>query len=529
EKASTNVTHEEKIEERAEGQAGLDPGRGNKSTKDQAGSDPIESHATLAGPNPEPMHKDFYQTFYPNIHDYLKLRMDDHFLNDKPSEDDQGRSLSTPIVNLLASPTIITTTITLALPPPPLTQSLMDLDLFARVLALEKRNANLECVFMFQNRSTNNLASRRFTFEHCDLESRIDSHVRETIKEYVQMALRAPLLQSLEDLSEEEMKQMLHNRMFESGSYQSHSDHEMLYNTLELAMDYDHQNALHDELSKNGKDVVTTKMLHLLLQKTMIKIIILLHLRTQIEAKKKRQDSDASGSTLPPYKDSEQKHNSDPKDIDTAHLPKMEECHKLLTDKVDLVNPEGHQILPNVYKPLPLGGPPGQILSVISLKSYERYGYNYMREIVIRRADYKEYKISEADFKSMHPNDFKDMYMLHLQGKLNHLSKSDKIHLHTAINLWIKNLVIRKRVEDLQLGIESYQTKLNLELPNWVASDFLFKEDYTIVNKPRIVIYKDRNDQKKMMRISKVYKFSEGTLTRIQEKLDFIVKEYVLF
>ncbi|GJU98601.1 hypothetical protein Tco_1327872 [Tanacetum coccineum] len=37
-----------------------------------------------------------------------------------------------------------------------------------------------------------------------------------------------------------------------------------------------------------------------------------------------------------------------------------DECYKLLTVKVDLVNPEGHQILRNVYEPLPLGGPPGQ-------------------------------------------------------------------------------------------------------------------------------------------------------------------------
>ncbi|GKB59203.1 hypothetical protein Tco_0915389 [Tanacetum coccineum] len=39
---------------------------------------------------------------------------------------------------------------------------------------------------------------------------------------------------------------------------------------------------------------------------------------------------------------------------------RMEECHKLLTNKVDLSNPEGHQILRNMYEPLPLGGPPGQ-------------------------------------------------------------------------------------------------------------------------------------------------------------------------
>ncbi|GJX72702.1 hypothetical protein Tco_0309873 [Tanacetum coccineum] len=91
--------------------------------------------------------------------------------------------------------------------------------------------------------------------------------------------------------------------------------------------------------------------------------------------------------------------------------------------------------------------------------------------------DYKEYKISENDFKNLHPNDFEDL-----------------------------NIVIRKRMEDLQLGIKSYQMKLNLEQPNWDAFDFLFKEDYTIVYKPRAIIYKDRNDQKKMMKENEGHK-----------------------
>ncbi|GKD98980.1 hypothetical protein Tco_1382877, partial [Tanacetum coccineum] len=77
------------------------------------------------------------------------------------------------------------------------------------------------------------------------------------------------------------------------------------------------------------------------------------------------------------------------------------------------------------------------------------------------------------------------------------------------------NIVIRKRVEDLQLEIEIYQTKLNLTQPDWDASDFLFKEDYTIVSKPRAVIYRDRNDQKKMMRDTEVHKFSDVTLNMI--------------
>ncbi|GKC39934.1 hypothetical protein Tco_1052318 [Tanacetum coccineum] len=222
----------------------------------------------------------------------------------------------------------------------------------------------------------------------------------------------------------------------------------------------------------------------------------------------------------------------------------MEECHRMLMDQVDLVNPEGHRLVPDVSKLLPLGGPPGdkgrrsalsisklkaaqyldfgleelvpslwiesesirshmRILSVVSLKTYERYWYPFLREIVPRKADYKEYKISEAGFKNLHPNDFEDLYLLHLQGQINHLSGDDKVHLFNAVNLWIRNIIIRKRVEDLQLGVESYKTKLNLTQPDWDAFDFLFKEDYTIVSKPRAVIYRDRNAQKKMIRRSK--------------------------
>nr|GEZ17347.1 hypothetical protein [Tanacetum cinerariifolium] len=131
----------------------------------------------------------------------------------------------------------------------------------------------------------------------------------------------------------------------------------------------------------------------------------------------------------------------------------MEVYHRLLTDQVDLVNPKGHRLVPDVSKPLPLRGPPVrshmQILSVISIKTFERYGYAFLREIVIRKADYNEYKISEADFKNLHPNDFEDLYLLHLQGKLNHLPGLDKVHLYNAINLLIRNIVIKQCVGDL--------------------------------------------------------------------------------
>ncbi|GKD07076.1 hypothetical protein Tco_1186761, partial [Tanacetum coccineum] len=39
----------------------------------------------------------------------------------------------------------------------------------------------------------------------------------------------------------------------------------------------------------------------------------------------------------------------------------MEECHRMLTDQVDLVNPEGHRLVHDISKPLPMGGPSGQV------------------------------------------------------------------------------------------------------------------------------------------------------------------------
>ncbi|GJR59701.1 hypothetical protein Tco_1501863 [Tanacetum coccineum] len=60
-------------------------------------------------------------------------------------------------------------------------------------------------------------------------------------------------------------------------------------------------------------------------------------------------------------------------------------------------------------------------------------------------------------------------------------------------------------------------------------ADYYFKEDYTIVPKPRAVVYRDRNEQRKLMRLNELHKFSDGTLTRVMEKLDQMVKDFHLF
>ncbi|GJQ94262.1 hypothetical protein Tco_0005401 [Tanacetum coccineum] len=190
----------------------------------------------------------------------------------------------------------------------------------------------------------------------------------------------------------------------------------------------------------------------------------------------------------------------------------MEECHKLLTDQVDWMNPEGNQVRINVNCPLSLGGPPE--LSIFKMKaawypefglellvseqmwikdvcSYDisaKYGivhcYDYLSEIVLRRADYQEHTIAKKDFKNLYPREFEDLNILLLQGHLDHLPGSDKRMLSTVVKLWTCNLVIHQWVEDFQLGIKSYQKQLNLTKPGWDATGYEFKHKYTIIESP---------------------------------------------
>ncbi|GKC04270.1 hypothetical protein Tco_0995880 [Tanacetum coccineum] len=92
----------------------------------------------------------------------------------------------------------------------------------------------------------------------------------------------------------------------------------------------------------------------------------------------------------------------------------------------------------------------------VRIEVFSLYGYDYMKKIVLHRADLKEHIIAERDFKYLYPSDFEDLYLLNLQGHLDHLPPKDKKILTTAVNLWTRNLVIGQRVEDFQLGIESY-------------------------------------------------------------------------
>ncbi|GJU19474.1 hypothetical protein Tco_1152816 [Tanacetum coccineum] len=200
---------------------------------------------------------------------------------------------------------------------------------------------------------------------------------------------------------------------------------------------------------------------------------------------------------------------------DVIHLQfQMEECHKLLTDQVD-----DAIIRYNVSKPLPLGGDPGHVTIQPDFffnkdLEYLRYGRKVGRPA-----------LSISKMKAAYYPDVGLEQLVPDQSLIPPLTEDKRFSLQLD-NLWTRNLVIRQRVEDFQLGIESYQTQLNLTKPRWEATGFEFKHDYTVIDSPRAVTFRDRYGVQMIMRFNEIHKFSDGTLQQIDEALDYRVKEF---
>ncbi|GKB49512.1 hypothetical protein Tco_0900265 [Tanacetum coccineum] len=105
------------------------------------------------------------------------------------------------------------------------------------------------------------------------------------------------------------------------------------------------------------------------------------------------------------------------------------------------------------------------ITLVVSVKVDKLHGYGYLEEIVVTRADRQLYKFKEGDFVNLHLNDIEDMLLLVVQHKLFHLDGDVIVDLAVALRMFTRSLIIKKRVEDVLLGVESYQKKLNITKP----------------------------------------------------------------
>nr|GEX58068.1 E-beta-farnesene synthase [Tanacetum cinerariifolium] len=610
-------------EEQSEGQAGSDPGN--------AGPDELSmpSHVVHAGsdrkhmdldvvdvsqqPSMEQMDEGFTAMAYPKVQENLKLTVEeqvlleepasssgtlsslqhlskdisfgDLFFSDKPSEADNDKATAETEVKSM------------------------------RIGELEHIMANQIQENKGLKERLDKHRARLYTLEQLDIPHQVSKAVSEVVTKAVDWAMQAPLRNRFRDLPEADMREILHQRMWETESYKSHEDHMQLYEALEKSMNHDHSQELAQDLAEARKKKKKSRELpktspgspphqpppppppagpfgasgapgasrssqvpppppppsstnqespskgfaapstSKIAASAEYQAWTMTDMRLRPSVSLTPVDLEMDEDMAP----DEQAQSSDDEDIRSAHIPKVnlrQEWWKPLKEE----RPATSEPAWSFPKPLPLGGPPGQatiqsdfffnedleylrydskgsrpvlavrthmwILSVVRIKVFSMYEYDYMKKIVLRRADLNEHVIAERDFKYLYPSDFEDLYLLNLPGHLNHLRPKDKKILTTAVNQWTRHLVIRQRVEDFQLGIESYQTQLNLTKPQWDATGFEYKHDYTVIDSTRAVMFRDKYGVQMMMRFNEIHKFSDDTLQQIDKALDYRVKEF---
>ncbi|GJZ77854.1 hypothetical protein Tco_0642526 [Tanacetum coccineum] len=549
-KRGENVCNTVGLKERTieldKGQVGSDPCKTPESRpaldEDQAGSNPGQGHVALVGPNPEPMHEDFVATVCPQVHESLKHTDEEHvhienplssirtlslmknlddaftygdqFLNDKPTKEEPDKAnvetevesmvmvlihqaslsappLSTPVIVISSlkpvSPLIqepvftattatITTTTTLPLPPPLLQQSTKDSELASRVSALEQNH---------------------------DLYSKIDKHINEVVKEVVHNAHQALIRERFRDLSEFEMKEILCDRMFESGSYKSHPEHITLYEALEASMDHENKEEFNAEMAKSHKrrhddqDPPPPPS------------------KDSDQNKKKRHDSDTSAS-----KQSQAQTPDWLKPVPEEDRPETPEPDWAVPPN-DLPEPENNwaNALSNSYqdpKENKLLWKTGDMGSFIKW---------YCKHIGKK-------KYNKADLEGHFPLDGRvslDAYKLDfgLEELVPSLwiESKHEYDISAAYGLshwWFKRKEFYITRHSAPSDRHAVRSHMRADYKEYKISEADFKNQH-------LNDFKDLNNQRKMMRESEVHKFSDGTLTRILEQLDHMVKDFVLF
>nr|GEW93095.1 retrovirus-related Pol polyprotein from transposon TNT 1-94 [Tanacetum cinerariifolium] len=161
-----------------------------------------------------------------------------------------------------------------------------------------------------------------------------------------------------------------------------------------------------------------------------------------------------------------------------------------------------------------------RIIAVTDLKIVEWHNYKHLDWILVRRDDDKIYKFKEGDFKRLRLPDIKDMLLLLVQGKLSNLTVEERFAFNVSLRMFTRSIVIQRRVEDLQLGVKSYQKRLNLTKPDTYRSDLKRREAYTAYSNPRGFIYQNKDKKNRLMWIDELQKFSDGMLNDVRNALD---------
>nr|GEV08127.1 E-beta-farnesene synthase [Tanacetum cinerariifolium] len=260
--------------------------------EDQARLDPGESRGALARPDPEPTHDEFMTDMYPKVQESLKFTTDEHviledpisstgtfssmrnledayvvgdqFINNKSTKDEPKKPnveakvvsmVTVPIYQASSSVPPLSTSVPVNdLSPPKHASSTTQAPIFTATTTTllpplqqqKQKNKTLD-------NTSRNLGSKVFNLDLRDLPHKINEAVRESVREAVHVAHQVPLRDRFRELPEANMKEILHQRMFKTGTYKSLPEHVALYEALEASMEHANKDKLFTKMDKSRK------------------------------------------------------------------------------------------------------------------------------------------------------------------------------------------------------------------------------------------------------------------------------------
>nr|GEV92645.1 hypothetical protein [Tanacetum cinerariifolium] len=205
----------------------------------------------------------------------------------------------------------------------------------------------------------------------------------------------------------------------------------------------------------------------------------------------------------------------------------LEEVYKATTDQLDWVNPKGQQYPHNLLLPLPLIPDNrgrrvilfehfiNNDLEYLQAKRQQFYGLAVNRESALDVYS-KRRIIAVTELKIVEWHNYKHLDWI----SLSNLTVEERFAFNVSLRMFTRSIVIQRRVEDLQLGVESYQKRLNLKKLDMYRFDLKRREAYTAYSNPRGFIYQNKDKKNRLMRIDELHKFSDGTLNDVRNALD---------
>nr|GEY25012.1 hypothetical protein [Tanacetum cinerariifolium] len=235
----------------------------------------------------------------------------------------------------------------------------------------------------------------------------------------------------------------------------------------------------------------------------------------------------------------------------------LEEVYKATTDHLDWNNPEGQRYPYNLLKPLPLipnsrgcrvipfdhfinndleylrvGASNRKYTTSITKTKAVNYGhikwiedlfYGFAVNRESARDVYSKCRIiAVTELQIIEWHDYKHLDWITVRKDDDKLYKfkEERFAFSVSLRMFTRSIIIQRRMEDLQLGVESYQKKLNLTNPDTYRTDLKRKEAYIAYSNLRGFTYQNKNKHNRLMQIDELHKLSDGTLNDVRTALD---------